>query len=94
MAIPKIKRTYSLDVETTRTLERMAQRWGVSKSEALKRAIRSAASASTGDKSEALLALDELQQSLELDATAASRWAGQVREERRKSSQKREAGAQ
>ena len=38
MAIPKIKATYSLDVETVRMLVHMARRWGVSKSEALRRA--------------------------------------------------------
>ena len=43
MAIPKIKSTYSLDVETARTLEALAQRWNVPKTEVLRRAIRAAA---------------------------------------------------
>ena len=43
MAIPKIKSTYSLDVETVRTLESLARRWNVSKTEVVRRAIRAAA---------------------------------------------------
>ena len=43
MAITTIKSTYSLDVETVRMLESLARRWNVSKSEVLRRAIRSAA---------------------------------------------------
>lgn len=44
MAIPKIKATYSLDPETIALLERVSRRWGVSKSEALRRAIQALAS--------------------------------------------------
>jgi len=43
MAVTTIKSTYALDVETVRELEEMARAWKVSKSEALRRAIRSAA---------------------------------------------------
>ena len=43
MATPTIKSTYSLDVETVRTLEALAQRWNVSKSKALQRSILAAA---------------------------------------------------
>ena len=35
-----IRSTYSLDAGTLRALERLARRWNVSKSEALRRAIR------------------------------------------------------
>ena len=38
MAVTTIKSTYSLDVETVRTLETLACRWNVSKSEVLRRA--------------------------------------------------------
>ena len=66
MAITTIKSTYSLDVETVRTLESLARRWSVSKSEALRRAIRSAAA---GEKSQRardkLAALDKLQASMQ-----------------------------
>jgi Ribbon-helix-helix protein, copG family len=43
MATPTIKSTYTLDLDTVRALEDMARRLGVSKSEALRRAIRLAA---------------------------------------------------
>ena len=43
VAAQTMKTTYALDVETVRTLERVARRWGVSRSEALRRAIRVAA---------------------------------------------------
>ena len=43
MAVTTIKSTYSLDVESMRTLEKLAQRWNVSKSAVLRRAIRIAA---------------------------------------------------
>jgi len=42
MAITTIRSAYALDVETTQVLERIAHRWKVSKSEALRRAIRAA----------------------------------------------------
>src|SRR5438128_90678 len=38
-----IRSTYAMDVETVRTLERMARRWRISKSAALRRAIQAAA---------------------------------------------------
>ena len=38
--MPKIKVTYTLDVDSLRALEELARQWGVSKSEALRRAIR------------------------------------------------------
>ena len=43
MAISTIKSTYSLDVGSVRTLETLAKRWRVSKTEVLRRAIRIAA---------------------------------------------------
>jgi len=43
MARMTIRSTYALDVETVRALERMARRLGISKSEALRRAIQGAA---------------------------------------------------
>jgi hypothetical protein len=46
MVIYTVKITYVFDVETVRTLEDLARRWNVSKSEALRRAIR-ASSAQT-----------------------------------------------
>ena len=84
MPKPTIKVTYSLDVETVRVLERAAQRWGVSKSEALRRAIHTATRHET-DPRGALGMLDELQSAAALDAAPAKRWADSVRAERRAS---------
>lgn len=82
MAIPKIKATYSLDPETVELLEQVSRRWGVSRSEALRRAIRASASLPAG-KGQAVAALDRLQQAAALDARAAARWQRAVRAERR-----------
>ncbi len=82
MAIPKIKATYSLDPETVRLLERVSRRWGVSKSEALRRAIHAAASL-PAEEDERLSTLDRLQETLALESTTAASWARRVRSERR-----------
>ena len=82
MTKPTLKVTYSLDVETVRVLERAAQRWGVSKSEALRRAIH-AATRQEADPRGALGTLDELQTAAGLSSGPAKRWAGAVRAERR-----------
>jgi hypothetical protein len=83
MASPSIKATYSLDPETVRLLERTARRWGVSKSEALRRAIRAAANPTAPDEGEALL--DRLHDAAGLTSAGAQTRTRQVREERRKS---------
>ena len=83
MPAASIKATYSLDPETIRSLERMARRWDVSKSEALRRAIRNAASADAGPSgSDAIAALDELQGKLGLDEGATERWSRSIHLER------------
>ena len=81
MAIPKIKATYSLDADTVRLLERVSRRWGVSKSEALGRAIRASAAASDTDTATA--PLDRLQRAADLNRAAAAAWARHARAERR-----------
>jgi gamma-glutamylcysteine synthetase len=48
MATPMVKSTYALDAETLTALEQMAKRWGVTKSEALRRAIPAGGVDSTG----------------------------------------------
>ena len=85
MAITTIKSTYALDVETVRMLEEIARRWEVSKSEALRRAIRAAADQAPGAGQGALEALDELQASTGLIPATARAWARRVRTERRAS---------
>lgn len=83
MATSKIKSTYSLDVETVRVLDAMARRLGIPKSEALRRAIHSAAAGESTGNVDALMALTELQESLGLSGDAASKWKRKIREERR-----------
>jgi len=87
MAIPKLKATYTLDAETVRALERMARRWGVSKSEALRRAIRRAMEHGTDRTQDGLEALDRLQRALELTPQGARRWVQSIRAERRAGSE-------
>lgn len=89
MASTTIKSTYSLDIETVRALEGMARRWNVSKSEALRRAIRSAAAHSEPDTSTALRALDRMQEILDLGEEASRRWERENRTERRTASERR-----
>lgn len=81
MAVPKIKATYSLDVETAQALEETARRWKVSKSEALRRAIWAVAREGEA-RGNALSALEELQDSVALSAEAANTWQAQVGHER------------
>lgn len=84
MAIPKIKATYSLDVETMRVLERVSVRWGVSKSEALRRAIHSSANQPAPEPDDARFsALDALQKATALDTAGARAWERRVTAERR-----------
>ncbi len=85
MATTTIKSTYSLDVETVRQLERMARTLGISKSEALRRAIRAAAAGQPTTEDGALQALERLQDSLALTPEAAKRWEQGARAERRAS---------
>ena len=89
MALPMIKSTYTLDVATARTLEELARRWKVSKSEALRRAIRSASGQAAAPGHEAVTALDQLQHSLRLTRGRAATWAERIRTERRGASARR-----
>ena len=90
MAITAIKNTYSLDVETVRALEEMARRWGVSKSAALRRAIRATAEQNLPSSPDALAALDALQRRLALSPAKARAWSRRAKSERRASSRKAE----
>ena len=83
MALPTVKTTYTIDLETKRALDRLATRWDVSKSEALRRAIRQAAGASR--VTDRLAALDALQRRARVTKGTASRWTGEVRAERQAS---------
>ena len=83
MAVTTIKSTYSLDVGSVRTLEELARRWKVSKSEVLRRAIRIAAAGDNPGNVAALDALDRLQASVRERNVSLDQWARDVREERR-----------
>ena len=82
MAIPNIKSTYSLDVESVRVLEALAQRWNVSKSEVLRRAIRIAANGDYPERGTTLEALDQLQSSVRERRIDLEKWARDVKSER------------
>jgi hypothetical protein len=90
MARTSIKSTYALDVDTIRKLERVAARWRVSKSEVLRRAIEVVAREQGEGTPAPLEALDELQKSLKLTAHQVGKWSLEVRQERVKSSARRE----
>ncbi len=83
MARTSIKATYSLDSETVELLERMARRWKVSKSEALRRALHAAsgaaAPATTAEVERKLAALDRLQRSMRLTKEQADAWVAEIR---------------
>lgn len=83
MARTSIKATYALDVATVQALEKMARRWEVSKSEALRRAILAAATGEAGSARQGVTALDRLQRSLAMTPAKARAWVKEVRAERR-----------
>ena len=91
MAIPMIKSTYVMDVGTVRALERIARRWNVSKSEALRRAIHASAEQHPSEATDSLKALGQLQRSLKLTPARARDWARAVRTERRAAAARSEA---
>jgi predicted transcriptional regulator len=83
MAIPTVKTTYTVDAETKRVLDELAARWHVSRSEALRRAIRQAAGAAgVGDR---LAALEALQQQVRMTGSGVRHWERTVLAERRAS---------
>jgi Arc/MetJ-type ribon-helix-helix transcriptional regulator len=88
MAIPRVKSTYSLDLETVDALDDLARRWGVSKSEVLRRAVRAAAEAEEGGAGGPLGALDALQASAHLTRAKADAWVREVRAERQAAARK------
>lgn len=84
MALPTVKTTYTIDLETKSALDRLAATWEVSKSEALRRAIRQAAGASR--VTDRLAALDALQRRARMTSDRASRWSDTIRVERQATS--------
>lgn len=90
MALPMIKSTYSLDLETVRKVERLAARWQVSKSEVLRRAVAVAAKNSLPEDLTPLAALRKVQEELKLTAAQARAWEAEVKRNRRAAFRKRE----
>lgn len=91
MAAHTVKATYSLDVETVRSLDDLARRWNVSKSEALRRAIRAASVSTPAEGLTPIQALDRVQRSLGLTRQRTARFAAAARAERRARSRRHEA---
>lgn len=89
MAATVVRTTYALDADTVRRLEGLAREWNVSKSEALRRAIRAATASPAPD--ERVRALDELQASMRLTRESAQAWVRAVGAERRRSTNRRVA---
>lgn len=87
MALPLVKTTYAVDIETKRLLDRLADQWEVSKSEALRRAVRQAAGSQGAD--DRLAALEALQRRARLSSRKASEWMATMRAERRRSTSRR-----
>lgn len=80
-----IKVTYSLDVDTVRALKDLARRWGVSKSEALRRAIRGALEQQPSRRDTRMRALRELQDAVASRDVDLAAWEREAREMRRAS---------
>ena len=89
MATPKIKSTYSLDVETVRTLESLAHRWNVSKTEVVRRAIRAAAGEKSQRAREKLEALKQLQDYVRRNGIDVEAWEREIRATRDAAGRKR-----
>jgi hypothetical protein len=79
MATPTVKSTYVMDLQTAETLDRLARKWQVSKSEALRRAIRAAAA---GDPPDRVTLFRNLQKAAGVTRGKADRWTARVRAER------------
>ena len=78
-----VKSTYVLDVESAEALDRLARDWQMSKSEVLRRVIKSAAAEPKPGRQDLLR---QMQKVAALSPTAADRWVAAVRAERRASS--------
>lgn len=89
MAISRVKSTYSMDGETVRTLDSLARRWKVTKSEALRRAIQMAAAREPPGEAQ-LRALEDAQRSMRLARKVADAWLEGARRERRAASRRGE----
>jgi predicted transcriptional regulator len=83
MARMTVRSTFALDPGTVDALDRLARRWRMSKSEALRRIVSAASVIDEVDEaSDALVALGELQQRIGLSEETANAWIREIRAER------------
>lgn len=80
MALPMVKSTYVLDLESADALGRLARDWHVSKSEVLRRVLKNAVAGPVPDR---VALFRQMQQAAGLSAAKAGRWVAAVRGERR-----------
>lgn len=88
MAKMTIRSTYSFDAETVQKLDRLAEHWNTSKSEALRRSIDRVAEQTLRNCEDAIAALEELQKRMAEAGVDTEEWLKEIREERRASSRK------
>lgn len=80
MAKKTVRSTFALDPETVVSLDRLAERWKVSKSEALRRIIEAAARIEEVDAAaDAIAALEELHDRLALTPEKTEAWLRETR---------------
>lgn len=89
MAKMTIRSTYTCDVETIQKLNRLAEHWRTSKSDALRRAVNRVADQTLQSRDDAVKALEELQKRMAAAGVDGEKWVKEIREERRASSEKR-----
>lgn len=89
MAKMTIRSTYSFDVETVQKLNRLAEHWRTSKSDALRRAVNRVADQALQSREDAVKALEELQKRMAAAGVDGEKWVKEIREERQASSEKR-----
>ena len=89
MAKMTIRSTYSLDMGTVEKLERLAEHWNTSKSDALRRAIDRLAEQVLRDRADAIEALEQLQKRIAEIGIDVEQWAREAKRERRESSKRR-----
>lgn len=86
MAKMTIRSTYSFDVETVQKLDRLAEHWNTSKSEALRRSIDRVAGQTLRNCEDAVAALEELQRQVAESGVDVEKWARDVERGRQESS--------
>jgi len=80
MALPMVKSTYVLDLESADALGRLARDWRVSKSEVLRRVLKNAVSCPAPDR---VALFRQMQKAAGVSSAKADRWVAAVRAERR-----------